>query len=350
MTMQKEDTSNKFFTIVLPIYNPTRLKRCLDSIQSQPNLEDIEVAIINDAGSLEYKELLKDYTFDMVVIDNETNMGQGLARQVGIDATHGEWITFIDHDDEFNPKCFDKVKQYIIETECIFVYSTKSLVANDYNFAETNEFTVEDSFSVLHGHFYNRKMLEKYNIRFNPNIRAHEDTYFLNCVESHMVMDTANYVEGKTKVYEELVTYYWYLWKDSQTHTYNKGASYLEDTIDDYLTGMWDCYVQVRDQYPPSQDFMIYKLCGTLIVMYWYEQAFKYNRPLEYKNNDPYIKDFVIKVMDEMQMVDIRQLTCLLLDLPDLYMHSFKSILANVDGAFVPRETIEQFYWNVMKN
>mgnify|MGYP002523817918 CR=1 FL=1 len=150
---------SKFFSIILPIYNPTRLKDCLDSIQSQPNLKDIEVAIINDAGSLAYKDILKNYTFDMVVIDNEENIGQGLSRQVGIDNTTGKWITFIDHDDEFNPECFDKVKKGIKETDCKFVYSTKSLVANDHNFIDTGEFVVEDNGSVLHGHFYNRKML-----------------------------------------------------------------------------------------------------------------------------------------------------------------------------------------------
>ena len=339
----------KFFSIILPIYNPTRLKAVLDSIQSQPNLEDIEVAIINDAGSLDYKELLKDYTFDIVVIDNEENIGQGLARQVGIDNTTGKWITFIDHDDEFNPSCFDKVKKYIIETDCRFVYSTKSLVANNKNFVQNQEFLVEDSGSVLHGHFYNRKMLEKYDIRFNPRIRAHEDTYFLTTVQNYIVMDKENYIPGKTEVYEELVTYYWYLWEDSQTHKDYNGTGYLEKTVGDYVIAIWDSYEKVHKDYPNTLDFTLYTLCGALLILYWYEQSFKYLRPFDYLDNNSHIKWFVEKVMNELNLSTIQELTLLLLDLPDLYMHSFKSILANVDGSFIPRETLEQFYINIME-
>lgn len=339
----------KFFTIVLPIYNPTRLKKCLDSIQSQPNLEDIEVAIINDAGSLEYKELLKDYTFDMIVIDNEENIGQGLSRQVGIDNTSGEWITFIDHDDEFNPQCFDGVKKGIIDTQCSFVYSTKSLVANDYNFIDDYTYMVEDNGSVLHGHFYNRKMLEKYDIRFCPKIRAHEDTYFLTAVQNYMLLDIAN-IGGSPQVFDDLITYYWFLWDDSQTHTYKKGSSYLERTICDYVVAMWEVYTKIIKDFPNHMQFTVSILCGALMILYWYEQSFKYERPNDYLDNDKHIKWFVENIMGTFNMKDVKELTNLLLDLPDMYMESFKSIIANVDGAFVPRETIEQFYWNVMKN
>ena len=35
------------------------------------------------------------------VIRLDTNVGQGLARNAGLDAARGEWITFLDQDDEF---------------------------------------------------------------------------------------------------------------------------------------------------------------------------------------------------------------------------------------------------------
>lgn len=340
---------NKFFTIILPIYNPTRLKRALDSIQSQPNIEDIEVAIINDAGSTDYKELLKDYTFDMIVIDNEKNIGQGLSRQVGIDNTTGEWITFIDHDDEFNPACFKDVKDDIILSGCTFVYSTQSLIANHYEFVENQEFNIEDSYSVLHGHFYNRKMLEKYDIRFTDKLRAHEDTYYIGCVEGILNLDTA-LPPDKAKIQSPLVTYYWYLWKDSQTHSYNGGISYLEETIKDYLTAMWESYQHTLRFLTPYQDFTLMKMCGTLICVYWYEQSFKYINPDGWKKeNEKYIREFTIKVMNLLSIPDITELTKLLLDLPELYTLVYKSIMSNVDGAFIPRETIEQFYQNLFK-
>ena len=339
---------NKFFTIILPIYNPTKLKRALDSIESQPNKKDIEVIIVNDNGSRDFEKILSDYTFNYKVIHNQTNLGQGLARQVGIDNSDGEWITFLDHDDEFNPNCFKAVKDDIIASDCIFLYSTQSLIANGYSFAEKQDFAVEDSGSVLHGHFYNRKMLEHYNIRFTEKVRAHEDTYFLNCVEGILLLDKSL---GETaKICSPLVTYYWYLWEDSTSHSYNGGISYLEDTIHDYLTAMWESFIHTTLYCKITDEYMYVKLCGTLMCTYWFEQSFKYLNPMGWKmENETYIKDFVIKVMRRFNLTDIAELTNVLLDLPELFTMSYKGTLANVDGAFVPRETIEQFYQNLFK-
>ena len=344
---------NKFFTIIIPIYNTPedKLRTLFKSIQSQPNLEDIEVVVVNDKGSEDYKKILEDYTFDKIVIDNKENVGQGMSRQIGIDNSKGKWITFIDHDDEFNPNCFGDVKKDIQATKCKFVYSTQSLIANNYKFVQKGDFVVEDNASVLHGHFYNRKMLEKYGIRFSDKIRAHEDTYFLNCVEGHIIRDEKNFDKNRTKVLSPLVTYYWYLWKDSQTHTYTDNHySYLEDTIDQYLIAIWDSYKQVDSQYEYCAEFTYMKLCGTLMVLYWFEQSFKYILPFDWKKeNEIYIKDFVLKVMNELNLSTPQELTNLLLDLPDLFIMSFNAILSNVDGAFVARETIEQFYQNILE-
>ena len=342
----------KFFTIILPIYNTREewLKRALDSIEQQECKEDIEVVIINDAGSKDYKEILKNYTFDMIVIDNKENIGQGLSRQVGIDNSTGKWITFLDHDDEFNPTCFKPIKEDIIKSECIFVYSTQSLIANNYEFANKKEFVVEDSSSVLHGHFYNRDMLNKYEIRFSSKIRAHEDTYFLNCVDGHIIRDEKNFDEQKTKVASPIVSYFWYLWDNSQSHSYTaNNYSYLEETIKEYLIAVWDSYKHVSTKYEYNAEFTYFKLCGTLMVLYWFEQSFKYINPTSWKKeNEIYIKDFCEKVMDELNMSSPLELTNILLDLPELFISSFTGILSNVDGAFVARETIEQFYWNIL--
>ena len=92
------------------------------------------------------------------------------------------------------------------------------------------------------------------------------------------------------------------------------------------------------------------KLCGTLMVLYWFEQSFKYILPFDWKKeNEIYIKDFVLKVMNELNLSTPQELTNLLLDLPDLFIMSFNAILSNVDGAFVARETIEQFYQNILE-
>ena len=76
---------SKFFTVIVPVYNPTRLEQALDSIESQSNKEDIEVIIVDDnSTNKEYQKLLSKYTFDYNLIENTENQGPGLARQIGM--------------------------------------------------------------------------------------------------------------------------------------------------------------------------------------------------------------------------------------------------------------------------
>ena len=90
-------------SIVIPVYNGEKyIKRCLDSILKQ-TLQDLEIIIINDGSTDKTQEILESYQkqcSDKIKIINKENEGQGKARNVGIDASRGEFITFVDADDE----------------------------------------------------------------------------------------------------------------------------------------------------------------------------------------------------------------------------------------------------------
>ena len=93
---------NKFFSIIIPTYNPTKIQRCFDSIESQNLNNDIEVILVDDNSTdKSYLSLLKNYTFDYKLIENKETCYQGVARQIGLDAATGEWVTFLDPDDDF---------------------------------------------------------------------------------------------------------------------------------------------------------------------------------------------------------------------------------------------------------
>ena len=90
------------FSIIIPVFDRAHtIQRCLDSVLSQ-EFGDFEIVAVDDGstdGSLERLRACKDRR--LVVIAQGCNRGVCPARNTGISASSGEWIVFLDSDDEF---------------------------------------------------------------------------------------------------------------------------------------------------------------------------------------------------------------------------------------------------------
>jgi len=92
-------------SVIVPVYNVEKyLEQCLDSIINQ-TLKDIEIICVDDGstdGSLDilngYKE--KD---DRIIIITQKNLYAGVARNNGLKVAKGEYLSFLDSDDFFEP-------------------------------------------------------------------------------------------------------------------------------------------------------------------------------------------------------------------------------------------------------
>ena len=95
-------------SIIIPVYNGEKyIERNFDSIRQQI-FRDFEIIYVNDGstdGSLDKLEKIKDNhkdNFQIKIINNE-NGGERTARNPGMDAAEGEYLCFIDIDDEIMP-------------------------------------------------------------------------------------------------------------------------------------------------------------------------------------------------------------------------------------------------------
>ncbi len=90
-----------YISIVIPIYNVDQfIGDCINSVLGQ-TYKDFELILVNDGStdrSLEICHQYADVDPRIVVID-KPNSGVGSTRNIGIDASRGQWITFIDSDD-----------------------------------------------------------------------------------------------------------------------------------------------------------------------------------------------------------------------------------------------------------
>ena len=92
---------------IIPCYNGAKfISKCLDNVYSQDIGEDeYEVICINDCSPDNTREVILDYGknhSNLRLIDHTENKRQGGAKNTGIKAAKGEYIVFLDQDDNIN--------------------------------------------------------------------------------------------------------------------------------------------------------------------------------------------------------------------------------------------------------
>ena len=124
-------------SIIIPVYNVENyLEECLKSVQSQ-TYTNIEVILVND-GSTDKSKLIceryckEDRRFHLL---NQENQGQSVARNMGVAASTGEFIAFVDSDDIILPNYLEMLMYYMAEdvdiVESQFTVSKKEFLAEN---------------------------------------------------------------------------------------------------------------------------------------------------------------------------------------------------------------------------
>lgn len=100
-------------SIIIPLYNKqASIKRTLTSILSQ-SYHDFEVVIVDDGATDRSVDIIDEFQDPRVRIIHQANCGPSKARNVGVSNASGEWILFIDGDDEMLPNAISGFEQYI---------------------------------------------------------------------------------------------------------------------------------------------------------------------------------------------------------------------------------------------
>ena len=117
------ERKNIEISVIVPVYNSEKyLKQCLDSIVGQ-TFKDIEIICVNDGSTDSSSQILSEYASkdDRFVIINQENGGAGKARNTGLDASRGKYLSFLDSDDFFENTMLEKAYKKIEQDNSDFV-------------------------------------------------------------------------------------------------------------------------------------------------------------------------------------------------------------------------------------
>lgn len=172
--------------IIIPVYNNKEtLPRTLYSLMAQLD-QNFKVLIVDDCSEDNIYDIFNDFKNKLNIryIRNEKNLGIGMSRQVGIDNSTEEYITFLDSDDVFFPysiSIFNEALKQRPGINLLFTYFyEEETVKNGKKFSLHDN----DNHFWCHGKLYKVDFLKKYNIKNSPEVLVNDDVFFnLMCIE-----------------------------------------------------------------------------------------------------------------------------------------------------------------------
>ncbi|WP_044913409.1 glycosyltransferase family 2 protein [Butyrivibrio sp. WCE2006] len=181
-------------SIIVPAYNCSDyLEECLDSILGQL-MEDGELIIVDDGSDDDTVQMIMRYKNDSrVKILLRSHEGVSGARNAGIDVAEGDYIGFVDCDDYLEKDFLKKAKELMNEEPDLIIFGFERCFLN----GDSRLSTVEDHFypdissfadeyirkriMLIYSacnKFYNKKIIDKYHIRFETGLKFGEDRIF----------------------------------------------------------------------------------------------------------------------------------------------------------------------------
>lgn len=186
-----------FVSLIIPIYNAEKyLRRCLDSAMQQ-TFSDMEIIVVNDGSDDSSLDICREYEqldSRFRVID-KANTGVSDSRNCALEAAQGEYLQFLDSDDWLAPDATESLVYAAKKFDCDLViadfYRVDGAVFTEKQHIRERglltreqyaEYMMQDPadfyYGVLWNKLYRRSIIDRYQIRMNPDLRWCEDFLF----------------------------------------------------------------------------------------------------------------------------------------------------------------------------
>lgn len=237
-------------SFIMSVYNTKSewTQRAVDSVRSQ-TCEDWELLIVDDGSKREIADELDSIprVDERIRVLHQTNQGLSVARNTGMNAARGDYVTFLDSDDWISKDYIESVNGYL-EGEApdmmAFAHSDHSGDTETRRLHDTPEFLIyqpvekkrmelcilhaegiEDRYTMFFGAqwniLYKRDFLNRFNIRNVPGLFKAQDSVFNLYAIEHA---------GKI-CYLNKVLYHYIKNDESVTHKFRSGYKHISKLL-----------------------------------------------------------------------------------------------------------------------
>jgi glycosyltransferase involved in cell wall biosynthesis len=186
----------------MPVYNVEKyIKRALLSALNQ-TFNSIEYLLIDDKGSDNSinvaKEIINNHPRgkDVRILDHGINRGTGATKNTAMDNARGEYLFFMDSDDEITPDCIQLLYDKMMETPVDFVAGSIDYITIDgkidakrtYRYSHSDLLIKSVKFAVAEAYYLNNKRIATptWNKLYNLDFLRKK---YIRCIPDHLNED-----------------------------------------------------------------------------------------------------------------------------------------------------------------
>lgn len=267
-------------SIVVPVYNvETYLDRCVRSLTCQ-TLRDIEIILVDD-GSLDYSGAMCDAYAEKdkrIHVIHKENGGLSSARNAGMAAASGNYIGFVDSDDDAELNMYEKLVKIAEEYHVDFVMA-------DYTRIDCKGKKQLKTLNIDDGYYDRQKILKDIfpdlimgeSIEYGPLLSVCTNLYKLDFLKNNNITFDEQVKWSEDNIFSAIMGYHcqsFFYYKGDPLYHYYQNAGSITTS---YRAGAWEVYSvmnrHIHDFFDHVTDYdfsrqiklhMIYYACNSI--------------------------------------------------------------------------------------
>lgn len=183
-------------SVIVPVYNvEAYVRECIDSLLAQ-DMPGLELIFVNDGSTDGSRGILEEYSrmYDNIIVIDQENSGQSVAKNNGIKVASGKYISFVDADDIMMEGALRALFDKAEHNSCPMVVGGVMLY-----WAETGRMKRYDSLHVSENRKYSGKEVCGMLLREEMHCVMHAKIYRRDCWVEHGVSFPAG------QIYEDML-------------------------------------------------------------------------------------------------------------------------------------------------
>lgn len=181
--------NNPIISVIIPLYNKEPIiERTVRSVLSQ-SYKDFELIVVDDGSTDNSVAVFEHIQDERITIIKQENGGPGSARNTGVAHAKGDWIIFLDADDELLPNALQTYGQLLLKHMDADIIDCAQILKNGSSEVLMHHPLIGYSTNPYKDWYYNRicpgsnhsifkkQLLQDYP--YNPQLRRFEDAELL---------------------------------------------------------------------------------------------------------------------------------------------------------------------------